>query len=48
MGEGSTAREEARPIPWDCPDQQAGVADPLDIETMLCHAQQGQGEVPTD
>ncbi|MFE5143555.1 hypothetical protein ACFRDV_38935 [Streptomyces fagopyri] len=49
MSEISTVREETvRPIPRDRPDQQADGTDPLDIETMLRHAQQDEGEAPTD
>ncbi|MFF2385695.1 hypothetical protein [Streptomyces sp. NPDC058108] len=49
MSEISTVREEAvRPIPRDRPDQQVDATDPLDIETMLRHAQQDQEEASTD
>ncbi|MFE2536697.1 hypothetical protein [Streptomyces sp. NPDC059371] len=40
MSESEMACAEAHPIPRDRPDQQASENDPLDIETMLRHAQQ--------
>ncbi|MER7981058.1 hypothetical protein [Streptomyces sp. NPDC095817] len=39
MSESSMAVVAERPIPRDRPDQQATESDPLDIETMLRHAQ---------
>ncbi|MEU8788239.1 hypothetical protein [Streptomyces sp. NPDC048643] len=39
MSQSTTATATEHPIPRDRPDQQATDSDPLDIETMLRHAQ---------
>ncbi|MGW7613584.1 hypothetical protein ACWGKW_41390 [Streptomyces sp. NPDC054766] len=38
MSESDTVDAAERPIPRDRPDQQATKSDPLDIDTMVCHA----------
>ncbi|MFD6826185.1 hypothetical protein ACFWC5_38515 [Streptomyces sp. NPDC060085] len=44
MREGKAPGAAEQPIPRDRPDQQADDNDPLDIETMLGHAQRREEE----
>ncbi|MGW2788139.1 hypothetical protein ACWC3X_44515 [Streptomyces populi] len=46
MSESETTCAPAHPVPRDRPDQQATENDPLDIETMLRHAQQAGQSLP--